>query len=150
MVRAVRDYQATGGRLYLPYWLALLAKALADADRPLEARTALQEAEEWVSETEQCWIRAELDRLKGQISLRVSRADAASAEAAFRAAMEVAHHQAARMWQLRAARDLAHLWAEQDDRQRAHELLAPIYVWFSEGFDTQDLQEARALLNALS
>ena len=150
MVGALRDYQATGSRVYLPYWLALLAKALAEADRPLEARTALQEAEEWVSETEQCWIHAELNRLKGQILLRAGMADAASAEAAFRAAMEVAHHQGARMWELRAARDLAHLGAEQGDRQRAHDLLAPIYAWFGEGFGTPDLQEARALLDSLS
>ena len=64
--------------------------------------------------------------------------------------MEVAHRQAARMWELRAARDLARPWAKQGNRQRAHDLLAPIYAWFREGFDTPDLQEARALLEALN
>jgi predicted ATPase len=150
MVRALREYQATGNRLYLPYWLALLAKALADTDRHLDALAALQEAQEWVGMTDQCWLQAELHRLKGRILARAHPADSASAEMAFRDAMEVARQQGARMWELRAVSDLARLWSERGERQKAYDLLAPAYAWFSEGFGAPDLQEARALLDALS
>jgi predicted ATPase len=149
MVRALRDYQATGSRHFLSYWLALLAKAFADADRHVDALAALAEAEECVERTDQRWTYAELHRLRAGVLLRARPAATADAEAALRNAIAVARQQAARMWELRAARDLARLWAERGEHRRAHDLLAPVYGWFGEGFGTPDLQEAGALLDAL-
>jgi predicted ATPase len=76
--------------------------------------------------------------------------DAAQAEACFQQALAIARHQEAKAWELRAATSLAHLWQSQDKRQDAYDLLAPVYNWFTEGFDTADLQEARELLAALT
>jgi predicted ATPase len=93
---------------------------------------------------------AELHRLYGELLLRQAVLDAPQAEAYFQRALDVARHQQARSWELRAAMSLARLWQAQGKRAEARELLAPIYTWFTEGFDTADLQEARALLDALS
>jgi predicted ATPase len=146
MAQSLRGYQATGSRLFLPYWTALLAKTLAGAGRHPEALVALVEAREWADRTDQCWTQAELHRLRGRMLLRV---DGAGAEVAFNKAMAVAREQAARIWELRAAHDLARLWAERGERRKAYDLLAPLYGWFSEGFDTPDLKKAGALLDSL-
>jgi class 3 adenylate cyclase/predicted ATPase len=150
MVQALRDYQASGARTLLTYWLALLAQAFADAERGPDAFSALAEADEWVRRTDQCWIQAELHRLRGQVLLRASPADHDDVEAAFHEAIAVAREQSARIWELRAARDLAHVWAERGDRHKAYDLLAPIYGWFTEGCDMPDLKQAKILLDTLS
>jgi predicted ATPase len=146
MAQGLRDYQATGSRLFLPYWTALLAKAFAATGRHPEALGAVAEAREWADRTDQCWTQGELHRLRGRMLLRV---DDAGAEVAFGEAIAVAREQAARIWELRAARDLARLWAERGERRKAYDLLAPLYGWFSEGFDTPDLKKAGALLDTL-
>jgi predicted ATPase len=97
-----------------------------------------------VEKTDERWFVAELHRLKGEVVLRTTPADAG---ACFRKALHVAQEQGAKWWELRAATSLARLWAEQDRRQEAHDLLAPVYGWFTEGLDLAALREARALLD---
>jgi predicted ATPase len=92
---------------------------------------------------------AEISRVKGELLLRQAIANAPEAEACFQQALALAHRQQAKSWELRAALSLARLWQHQDKRTEARELLAPVYGWFTEGFDTADLQEAKALLEAL-
>ena len=99
--------------------------------------------------TEVRYYAAELYRLKGALLLQQAAPDAAQAEACFHQALDVARQQQAKSWELRAATSLARLWQSQDKRQEAYALLAPVYEWFTEGFDTADLQEARVLLDAL-
>jgi predicted ATPase len=96
------------------------------------------------------WFEAELHRLKGDLLLALSMDHQAEAEVCFQQALDVARHQQARSWELRAAMSLSRLWQRQGKRAEAHELLAPIYGWFTEGFDTADLQEAKVLLEALA
>ena len=93
---------------------------------------------------------AEAYRLQGELLLRQARPDASQAAACFQQALAVARRQQAKSWELRAALSLSRLWQRQGKRTEARELLAPIYGWFTEGFDTADLQEARALLTALA
>jgi predicted ATPase len=95
-------------------------------------------------------IEAELHRLHGELLLRQAVPEAQAAEACFQRALDVARHQQARWWELRAAMSLGRLWQQQGKRDEARALLAPIYGWFTEGFDTADLQEAQALLEELS
>ena len=95
------------------------------------------------------WYEAELHRLKGELLLRQAVPDTPQAEACFQQALAVAHRQQAKSWELRAALTLSRLWQQQGKRAEARELLAPIYSWFTEGFDTPDLQGAKALLEDL-
>jgi predicted ATPase len=93
---------------------------------------------------------AELYRLKGTLLLQQAAPDAAQAAACFQQALAMARRQQAKSWELRAAMSLSRLWQQQGKRDEARELLAPVYGWFTEGFDTADLQEAKALLDELS
>jgi predicted ATPase len=92
---------------------------------------------------------AEIHRIKGELLLQQAHPDAPQAEACFQQALDVARRQRAKSWELRAAMSLACLWQQQGKQAEARALLAPIYGWFTEGFDTPDLQEAKALLDAL-
>ena len=96
------------------------------------------------------WCEAEVDRVAGEIALKSPEPDAAKAEAYFERALAVARQQQAKSWELRAAMSLARLWRDQGKVQQARELLAPVYGWFTEGFDTRDLKEAKALLEELA
>ena len=93
---------------------------------------------------------AELHRLHGELLLRQAVPDAPAAEACFQQALDIARRQQAKSWELRATVSLSRLWQQQGKRAAARELLAPVYGWFTEGFDTADLQDAKALLDALS
>ena len=99
--------------------------------------------------TESRWYKAELFRLQGTLLLKQAVPDVSQAAACFRQALDIARQQQAKSWELRAATSLARLWQQQGKQTAARELLAPIYDWFTEGFDTADLQEARTLLAAL-
>jgi predicted ATPase len=110
----------------------------------------LAEALRLVDDTEERWYQAELYRLKGELLLGLSTAPHAEAAACFQQALTVARHQQAKSWELRTAMSLGRLWQRQGKRAEARELLAPIYDWFTEGFDTVDLQDAKALLAALT
>jgi predicted ATPase len=114
-----------------------------------EAWRCIGEAMTAVETTKEKWCEAEVHRVAGEIALKSPEPDAAKAEAYFERAVAVARKQKARSRELRAATSMARLWREQGKRQQARELLAPIYGWFSEGFDTLDLKEAKAVLDEL-
>jgi class 3 adenylate cyclase/predicted ATPase len=138
----------TGG--FRPYLLALFAEVHAALGRLAEGLNILDEALGLVEKNGQRLHEAELYRLRGELLLKRSVSDEQQAETCFRQALEVARRQQAKSWELRAAMSLARLWQQQGKRDAARELLAPIYGWFTEGFDTADLQEAKALLEALA
>jgi len=141
--------QRIGNKLYHPYYLALLAEAYGQAGQPEAGLTALAEAVTLVAATEERWWEAEVYRLQGALLLQCSRANVGQAEACFQQALEVARRQQAKALELRAALSLARLWQEQGKRGEARQLLAELYGWFTEGFDTPDLQAAKALLGEL-
>jgi predicted ATPase len=136
--------------LGLPYRQALLAQAHSRIGRGNEAVGLLDDAIRRADETGERWFEAELYRIKGQLSLTSPSANKAKAESCLERAIEIARSQDAKWWELRAATSLARMWAEQGERQRADELLTPVYGWFTEGFDTADLKDARALLEQLA
>ena len=140
---------ATGSKLWQPYVLGLLAEAYGAGGHPDEGLTALAEALAVMDTTELRYYAAELYRLKGALLLQQAVPDAAQAEACFHQALDIARQQQAKSWELRAATSLARLWQSQGKRQEAYDLLAPVYHWFTEGFDTADLQEAKTLLDQL-
>jgi class 3 adenylate cyclase/DNA-binding winged helix-turn-helix (wHTH) protein/predicted ATPase len=157
MRQSVMAYQGTI-ELWRPYGLALLAEGYAKVGAADEGRRVLAEARASVQHTgERVW-EAELHRLKGELlqarhphpAPGGGMANAAEAEACFQQALAVARRQQAKALELRAATSLARLWQHQGKQTKARQLLAPIYGWFTEGFDTADLQEARALLEALT
>jgi tetratricopeptide (TPR) repeat protein len=141
--------QRTGLQLYRPYVLALLAEAYGQAGQPEAGLTCLAEALTRVAATEERWWEAEVYRLQGVLRLQRLPADGDQAAACFQQALDVARRQQARALELRAALSLSRLWQQQGQQDEAYKLLAPIYGWFTEGFDTADLQEAQALLAAL-
>jgi predicted ATPase len=143
-------------KLGRPYYLTLLAEASGQAGQPESGLTALAEAVTLVAATEERWWEAEVYRLQGELPRQESTRHqapgeaTAAAEACFQQALDGARRQEAKSLELRAAMSLARLWQQQGKRTEAHDLLAPIYGWFTEGFDTADLQEAKALLEALA
>jgi len=142
-------YQETGIRLFTPCFLALLAEAYGTGGKIEEGLSSLTEAFLTVDNCGSYFFEAELYRLKGQLLLQQSSNNAAAAESCFHQAITIALNQSAKSWELRAATSLARLWQSQDKRQDAYELIAPVYGWFTEGFDTADLQDAKSLLDEL-
>jgi adenylate cyclase len=138
-----------GLKLYRPYFLALLAEAYGQAGQPEAGLAVLAEALTLVAATEERWWEAELYRLQGALLLQLLNPDTCQAEGCFRQALDVARRQQAKVLELRAALSLGRLWQQQEKRTAARQLLAEHYCWFTEGFDTADLQEARALLEEL-
>jgi predicted ATPase len=144
--RGLAAYGSTGAQLFLPYFLSLLARACLKSGQPSEGLRIIGVALERVRATgERVW-EPELVRLEGELRLAVSPADVADAGECFRRAMEIARQQSARSWELRAAVSLARLLVAEGRRDEAHRALADVYEWFTEGFDTADLQEAKTLL----
>ena len=137
---------ATGSRSWQAYGLGLLAEAHGHGGHPDEGLAALAEARAVLEATGVRFYAAELHRLQGALLLRRPAADVAQAEECFQRALDVARRQGARSWELRAAVSLGRLWEQQGKRGEALALLSPIYGWFTEGFDTADLQEAKGLL----
>jgi predicted ATPase len=132
----------------MPFHTALLARACETAGQIEEAVTQLDDALQIAERTGVRWYAAELNRHKGQLLLRQEHLD--TAEELYHQALRIAEEQQAKLWELRAATSLARLWGEQGRRAEAHDLLAPVYGWFTEGFDTSDLKEAKALLEELT
>jgi predicted ATPase len=128
----------------------MLAETYGDMEQREEGLTALDEALAMVARTGERFWEGELHRLKGTLLLARSAEPQAEAEACFRQALDVARRQHAKSLELRAAMSLSRLWQRQGKRDAARALLAPIYGWFTEGFDTADLQEAKALLEGLA
>jgi class 3 adenylate cyclase/predicted ATPase len=146
---ALSAYRATGARFQITSHLILLAQALTACGRHDEGLSALREAEALVDETGERYLEAEIHRLRGNLLLARG-GNGTAVEASYLKALEVSRTQEARPLELRAAADLARLWAGRGNRARAADLLAPIYRWFTEGFDTADLKEAKALLEELA
>jgi predicted ATPase len=140
-------YRATGAELWTPHFTAGLARACEIAGQIEEAVVLLDDALQIVVRTGERWLEAELHRRKGQLLRRQGQSDAA--EELYRKALIIAEVQEAKLWELRAAVSLARLWGEQGRRVEARDLLAPIYTWFTEGFDTPDLKDAEVLLDEL-
>ena len=141
-------YRATGTEMWTPYLLALLARACEIAGKIEEGLTLLDDALQVIERAGVRWSAAELNRHKGQLLLRQGHSDAA--EELYRNALSIAAEQEAKLWELRAAASLARLRRDQGHHPEARNLLMPIYGWFTEGFDTPDLKEAKALLDELA
>ena len=146
--RGSAAYRATGAELWVPHYIALLAKACQIAGHIEEGLTLLDEALQIAERTGERWFAAELYRHKGRLLLRQGHTEAA--EELYHKALSTAGEQEAKLWELRAAASLAQLRRDQGRHAEARELLAPIYGWFTEGFDTPDLKEAKTLLAELT
>jgi predicted ATPase len=131
-------------------YLAELAEVYGKVRQVEEGLAVLTEALALVHSTQERWWEAELHRLKGELLLQQFPDNAAEAESYFHQAISIAQNQSAKSWELRAATSLAKLWQRQGKRQEAYDLLAPVYSWFTEGFDTADLIDAKALLDELA
>jgi predicted ATPase len=152
-------WHTTGTKLLQPWALAMLAESYAHLRQPAAGLTALAETHAFMDTTREEFYAAEIARLQGELLLQAGNQEpdigldmpsTAAAECYFQHALEVARSRQARWWELRAAVSLARLWQQQGKRAEAYKLLAPVYDWFTEGFDMADLQEARALLEALA
>jgi predicted ATPase len=147
---AITNWREMGTVIRLSWWLALLAQARVRAGMKQSALEAIDDALAFVEDrNERCW-EAEIHRIKGDILAAINPEDVVSSEACYRKAVDVARSQNARSWELRAATSLARHWREQARSDEGRDLLAPVYNWFTEGFDTKDLKEAKALLGELS
>ena len=141
--------RSIGTILLDPTWLSSLASAYANTGQFVDAWRCIGEAMTAIKTTGERWFEAEVNRIAGEIALKSPEPDAAKAQANFEGALAVARQQQAKSWELRAAMSFARLWRDQGKRVEARDLLAPVYDWFTEGFDTLDLKEAKALLDAL-
>jgi predicted ATPase len=150
MTSGISAWRSTGSRLWMPWYLSNLAMAYAEVGQFDDAWRCIGEAITAVDTTKESWCEAEINRMAGDIALMSQQQDAAKAETYFDRALEVARQQQARSWELRAAMSLARLWRDQGKSQQARELLAPVYGWFTEGFDTLDLKKAKTLLDTLA
>ena len=146
----IATFQATGSKLHNSMWLGLLAEGSGKLGRVEEGLTILAEALSAVDDTGEHFYEAELQRLKGKFLLQRSADNQREAETCFQHAMTIAQNQGAKAWELRTATSLARLWQHQGKRPQARDLLASVYTWFTEGFDTLDLRDAKALLDALA
>ena len=149
LTSATTAYQSTGATLFMPWYLSDLAMSYAELAQFDEARRCISEAMTAIETSEERWYEAEFNRIAGEIALHSPEPDATKAQEYFERALSVARQQQAKSWELRAAMSLARLWRSQGKPQQARELLAPVYGWFTEGFDTRDLKEAKALLEEL-
>ena len=145
-----------GAEISLTFFLASLVGAYEQVGQPEEGLAVVAETLERVEKTGERYCEAELYRLKGELTLQESKVESQrllveeEAEACFHKAIEIAQKQQAKSWELRAATSLARLWQGKGKREEARELLASVYNWFTEGFDTADLKDAKVLLTELS
>jgi class 3 adenylate cyclase/predicted ATPase len=146
----ITTYRSTGTTIWMPLFLLYLARAHAELGQFEEAWRCIGEAMTAVETTKEKWWEADIHRTAGEFALMLPQPDAAKAEAQFEQALAIAREQKAKSWELRAAMSMARLWRGQSKRLQAHDLLAPVYDWFTEGFDTLDLKEAKALLDELA
>ena len=146
----ITAYRSTGATVYAPFHLPYLASAHAELGQFDEAWRCIREAMTAAEATKERWCEAHIHRIAGEIALKSPRPDTENAQGYFEHALGVARKQQAKSWELRAAMSMARLWRDQGKPQQARELLAPVYGWFTEGFDTLDLKEAKALLDELA
>ena len=145
----ITTYRSSGTTAWMPMWSSYLAMAYAEVGHLDEAWKCSGDAITAVASTKERIFEAEVHRVAGDIALMSSQLDAVKAEGYYNRALAVARQQQAKSWELRASMSLARLWRDQGKVQQARELLAPVYGWFTEGFDTRDLKEAKALLDEL-
>lgn len=148
ILKGIADLSATGCNVLIPFFLMVLAQVYGTAGQPEEGLKRLDEAAKLVETTRECWAEAEMYRVRGTLLLSTNQHT--QAENCYRQALALAQRQGAKFWELRATLDLARLWRDQDKIADAQALLAPIYAWFTEGFDTPDLKYAKALLDELA
>ena len=146
----IAAWRSTGANIWTPFFVSQLARAYAKLGDFREASRCIKEAIHAVKTTKEKWCEADISRIAGEIALISPERDAVKAEAHFERALSVARQQQAKSWELRAAMRLARLWRDQGKVRQARELLAPVYGWFTEGFDTRDLKEAKAPLGELA
>ena len=146
----IATFRSTGATAFTPWYLSILARAYAELGQFDDAWRCIGEAITAVKTTKETMHEADVHRIAGEIALLSPEPDAAKAEAYFERALVVARQQQAKSWELRAAMSMARLWRDQGKRDEARTLLAPVYGWFTEGFDTLDLKEAKALLDELA
>jgi class 3 adenylate cyclase/predicted ATPase len=146
----IAAYRSTGSTVWMPIFLSYLARAYAEVGQFDDAWRCIGEAIAAVEATNERWCEAEVHRTAGEIALLPLEPDTANAQAYFDRALSIARKQHARSWELRAAMSMARLWRDQGKQQQARDLLAPIHGWFTEGFDTLDLKQAKALLDDLA
>jgi predicted ATPase len=147
---SVTAWRSTESTAWMPWWLSYLARAHAQLGQFDDAWRCIEEAMTAVETTKERWCEAEVNRIAGEIALLSPERDVAKAEAYFERALAVARKQQAKSWELRAAMSKARLWRDQGKRQLARDLLASVYGWFTEGFDTVDLNQSEALLDELA
>ena len=145
----IAAWRSTGANIWTPFFVSQLARAHAELGDFQEASRCIKEAIQAVKTTKERWCEADISRIAGEITLISPERDAVKAEEYFERALSVARQQHAKSWELRAAMSLARLWRDQGKSQQARELLAPVYGWFTDGFDTRDLKEAKVLLEEL-
>ena len=150
LTSGIAAFRSTGANIWTPLFLSRLAQAHGELGNVQEATRCIGEAIQAVEKTKERWCEADIRRIAGEIALISSERDQAEAEAYFERALAVARQQQAKSWELRAAVSMARLWRSQGKPQQARQLLAPVYGWFTEGFDTRDLKEAKALLEELA
>jgi class 3 adenylate cyclase/predicted ATPase len=146
----ITSLRSTGATLYESLTLSILAMAYAELGQLDHAWRCIEDAIEKVERSKEKWCEAEVYRIAGEVALKPLASDPEKAEAYFDRALAVARQQQAKSWELRAAMSMARFWRDQGKRSEARDLLAPVYGWFTEGFDTRDLKEARALLDELA
>jgi predicted ATPase len=148
--QGIAAWRANGAAAHVPYLCSVLADVAAYLGHPTDGLQAVAEAHTLVEQQEERYWEAEIYRLRGVLLLRqMGTLQAEEAETWLRRALDVARRQQAKSLELRAAMSLSRLWQRQGKQHEVRALLAPVYGWFTEGFDTTDLQEARALLEAL-
>ena len=145
----IQAWRSTGASLWMPMYLAHLISAYADLSRFDEAWRCFGEATSLMQETKERWCEAEIYRIAGRVAVHSPGSDVGKPEAFFRHALDVAQAQQTKSYELRAATSLAGFWRDQGRCDEAHRLLAPIYCWYTEGFDTNDLRRAKTLLDTL-
>jgi predicted ATPase len=146
----ITTYRSTGSKVYLPIFWSHLSNAYAQLGQFDDAWRCIGEAMTSVQTTNERWYEAEVVRIAGEIALKSPHLGPPQAEEYFERALTVARMQQARSWELRAAMSRARLWRGQGKRNEGRDLLAPVYGWFTEGFGTHDLKEAKTLLDALA
>jgi predicted ATPase len=150
IIAGITAFRSTGSTAQVLTNLSDLASAYADLGQFDDAWRCIDEAMTAIETAKERVWEAEVNRVAGQVALKLPEPDAAKAEAHFDRALDIARKQQAKSWELRAAMSMARLWRDQGKRQQARELLAPVYRWFTEGFDTLDLKDAKALLDELT
>jgi predicted ATPase len=150
MTSGIGMWRSTGSTLFTPEHLLMLAIAYSDLSRFEDALRCIGEAVKAMEASQERWCEAEVHRVAGEVELKQPRPDVAKAEACFERSLAISRAQQTKSWELRATTSMARLRRDQAKRNEARELLSSVYNWFTEGFSTLDLRQAKALLDELA